>query len=118
MPQTFALVPFARAVPLRRVALTRCARLLQSRTCARRRRTASAAIAAMARAALRLVELPRWPIKRMLRLEEALVRHEPGNWCLVTALPPQQPTVVVGLGGKPERLLDASELKKRPVSVR
>ena len=71
----------------------------------------------MARAALRLVELPRWPIKRMLRLEEALVRHEPGNWCLVTALPPQQPTVVVGLGGKPERLLDASELKKRPVPV-
>ena len=71
----------------------------------------------MARAALRLVELPRWPIKRMLRLEEALVRHEPGNWCLITALPPQQPTVVVGLGGKPERLLDASELKKRPVPV-
>ena len=71
----------------------------------------------MARAALRLVELPRWPIKRMLRLEEALVRHEPGNWCLITALPPQQPTVVVGLGGKPERLLDASQLKKRPVPV-
>ena len=71
----------------------------------------------MARSALRLVELPRWPIKRMLRLEEALVRHEPGNWCLITALPPQQPTVVVGLGGKPERLLDASELKKRPVPV-
>ena len=71
----------------------------------------------MARAALRLVELPRWPIKRMLRLEEALVRHEPGNWCLITALPPQQPTVVVGLGGKPERLLDAVQLKKRPVPV-
>ena len=71
----------------------------------------------MARTALRLVELPRWPIKRMLRLEEALVRHEPGNWCLVTALPPQQPTVVVGLGGKPERLLDATELQKRPVPV-
>ena len=71
----------------------------------------------MARAALRLVELPRWPIKRMLRLEEAIVRHEPGNWCLVTALPPQNPTVVVGLGGKPERLLDADELKKRPVPV-
>ena len=71
----------------------------------------------MARAALRLVELPSWPIKRMLRLEEALVRHEPGNWCLITALPPQNPTVVVGLGGKPERLLDAVQLKKRPVPV-
>ena len=45
------------------------------------------------------------------------MRHEPGNWCLVTALPPQNPTVVVGLGGKPERLLDASQLKKRPVPV-
>ena len=45
------------------------------------------------------------------------MRHEPGNWCLITALPPQQPTVVVGLGGKPERLLNAEEVKKRPVPV-
>ena len=69
------------------------------------------------RAALRLVELPRWPIARMLRLEEALVRHEPGNWCLVTALPAHDPTVVVGLGGKPAKLLDAERLRERPAKV-
>ena len=38
-------------------------------------------------APMRLLNLSGWSIKRMLRLEEALLRHEGGNWCLVNALP-------------------------------
>ena len=52
----------------------------------------------------------------MLRLEEALLRHEKGNWCLVNALP-AAPTVVVGLGGKPDLLLDAEKLRAAPFPV-
>ncbi|KAH8049814.1 lipoate-protein ligase [Aureococcus anophagefferens] len=68
-------------------------------------------------APMRLLNLSGWSIKRMLRLEEALLRHEGGNWCLVNALPagskthPTAPTVVVGLSGKPELLLDEAKLR-------
>jgi len=73
----------------------------------------------MSRAALRLLRLPGWDICRMLRLEEALVRHAPGSWCLVNALPPNQtPTVVVGLGGKPHKLINADALADAPEPVR
>lgn len=65
----------------------------------------------MALRPMRFVNLRGWPITRMLRLEEALVRHEPGSWCLVNALPASSaPTVVVGLSGKPHELLNADAL--------
>ena len=65
----------------------------------------------MALRPMRFVNLRGWPITRMLRLEEALVRHEPGSWCLVNALPASSaPTVVVGLSGKPHKLLNADAL--------
>ncbi|KAH8099245.1 lipoate-protein ligase [Aureococcus anophagefferens] len=74
-------------------------------------------------APMRLLNLSGWSIKRMLRLEEALLRHEGGNWCLVNALPagskthPTAPTVVVGLSGKPELLLDEAKLRGAGVGV-
>lgn len=61
---------------------------------------------------------PSWPIARQLRLEEALLRHDSRNWCVVNFLAPgTAPTVVVGLGGKAETLvrLDAAAAHGVPV---
>ena len=91
--------------------------LCSTLTCARSPR--ATLLGAMG-APMRLLNLSGWSIKRMLRLEEALLRHEGGNWCLVNALPagskthPTAPTVVVGLSGKPELLLDEAKLRAAP----
>ena len=59
---------------------------------------------------LRFLQLPRhFGVARMLALEEALLRHDASqsNWC-VTMEGPTHPTIVLGLSGKPEKLLHLS----------
>ncbi|KAJ1450279.1 hypothetical protein M885DRAFT_469593 [Pelagophyceae sp. CCMP2097] len=72
----------------------------------------------MSRPVVRLVRLPSWPVGRMLELEEALLRHDSGNWILVNALSAaHDPTVVLGLGGKAELLCDVSRVRRDGVDV-
>lgn len=54
---------------------------------------------------MNLVRLDGWPILKQLRLEEALLRHDTRNWCLINALP-KPSTIVLGINGKPEKLLN------------
>ena len=71
----------------------------------------------MAKPILRLVALPRiTDIMTKLRLEEALLRHNKENWCLVSAVGGPS-TVVVGRNGKPEQLLDVARVKRDGVPV-
>ncbi|GAB4813313.1 hypothetical protein N2152v2_000359 [Parachlorella kessleri] len=54
--------------------------------------------------AVRLLRLRGFPILQQLRLEEALLRADAGNWFLINDGTPQ-PSVVLGISGKPHDLV-------------
>ncbi len=49
------------------------------------------------------LNLPNWPILDQLRLEEALLRTDQRNWCLINQ--GSSPAIVMGISGKAERLV-------------
>ena len=49
------------------------------------------------------LKLPSWSILDQLRLEEALLRSDRRNWCIINQGTP--PAIVMGISGKPERLV-------------
>lgn len=63
---------------------------------------------------LRLVRTARLCILRQLQLEEALLRADPGCWCLLND-GAQQPAAVLGLSGAPERWLAPAAAAALPV---
>lgn len=67
------------------------------------------------RVSLHLLFLEKWPILEQLRLEEALLRADDRNWCIVNSGSP--PAIVMGISGKPAHLLDENKLKENPVPV-
>ena len=47
---------------------------------------------------VRLLRLKQFPILQQLRLEEALLRADSGNWCLLNDGTPD-PAIVMGISG-------------------
>ncbi|KAJ8612506.1 hypothetical protein CTAYLR_003692 [Chrysophaeum taylorii] len=65
---------------------------------------------------INLVRLEGWSILRQLRLEEALLRHDSRNWCLVNFLTGPA-TVVLGMNGKPEALVNRELVERDGVAM-
>lgn len=65
---------------------------------------------------MNLVRLQNWPILKQLRLEEALLRHDARNWCVVNALQ-HEPTVVLGINGKVKELVNEQLVKRDSVPL-
>jgi len=72
--------------------------------------------AAAAQAAVRVVRCRGLPVLRMLRLEEALLRKGSGCWALVNDGAPE-PTVVLGISGKPREMLEEAAVAAAGVRV-
>jgi len=64
---------------------------------------------------LHLVQVKNLPIFEQLQLEEALLRADKRNWCLINHGSPH--AIVMGISGKPELLLNQQLLEKSPVPV-
>lgn len=62
-----------------------------------------------------LLRLTNFPIFQQLQLEEALLRADDRNWCLIND--GSCPSIVMGISGKPEILINKSLIKKQPVPV-
>lgn len=64
---------------------------------------------------MKILKLNQVPILEQLRIEEALLRADKGNWCLVNTGAP--PAIVMGISGKPHALLDIEKVKRDGVPV-
>jgi len=64
---------------------------------------------------LNVLLLKNYPIYRQLQLEEALLRADAQNWCLINE--GTSPAIVLGISGKVELLLNQELLKKNPIPV-
>ncbi len=64
---------------------------------------------------IHLLQLEGYPIWDQLALEEALVRADTRNWCLINHGSPT--AIVMGISGKPERLLNQELLSNKPVPL-
>lgn len=64
---------------------------------------------------LHLVHLKNVNIYDQLQLEEALLRADDRNWCLLNS--GSSPAIVMGISGKPDQLLDHKILSEKPVPV-
>lgn len=62
-----------------------------------------------------LVDLTGMPILEQLRLEEALLRADKGNWCLINTSSPD--AIVMGISGKLEQLIDRQRVKERSMPI-
>lgn len=63
----------------------------------------------------RLLHLRDYPIFKQLQLEEALLRADEGNWCVINEGSPK--AIVMGISGRPEQLLNTELLTKQPVPI-
>lgn len=64
---------------------------------------------------LHLLRLTNCPILQQLQLEEALLRADQRNWCILNT--GSSPAIVMGISGKPELLINPAKLKEAPVPV-
>lgn len=64
---------------------------------------------------LNLLRLTQFPILEQLQLEEALLRADEGNWCLLNS--GTSPAIVMGISGVKEKLIDQQYIKQHPVPV-
>ena len=64
---------------------------------------------------IHLIKLKNFPIYKQLLLEEALLRTDENNWCLINEGTP--PSVVMGIAGKKENLINMNVLKKNPIPI-
>lgn len=64
---------------------------------------------------LHVLKLPGIPIFKQLQLEEALLRADERNWCLINA--GTDPAIVMGISGKPEQLIDLNAYREGPVPL-
>lgn len=62
-----------------------------------------------------LLQLQGMPIFEQLQIEEALLRADEGNWCIVNTQAP--PAIVMGISGKPEKLLHVERVKADNIPV-
>ena len=59
--------------------------------------------------------LENWPILKQLQLEEALLRTDERNICLINRGSP--PAIVMGISGDPKAHIDLDRLKKHPIPL-
>lgn len=64
---------------------------------------------------LNVLRLGHLPILRQLRLEEALYRCDNQNWCILSQ--PENPAIILGIGGKPKQLVDVQNCKKDGIDL-
>jgi lipoate---protein ligase len=64
---------------------------------------------------LNFVQLHGMPVFKQLQLEEALLRTDERNWCLVNRGAP--PAIVLGISSEPELWVDREQLQKAPIPV-
>lgn len=64
---------------------------------------------------LHLVQLQNTSILEQLRLEEALLRADDNNWCLINSGCPK--AIVMGISGKVDQMLNYDLLKQHPIPV-
>lgn len=64
---------------------------------------------------LHVVLLENVPIFQQLQWEEALLRTDQRNWCLINSGSP--PAIVMGISGQADQLIDTQKLKQKPVPV-
>jgi len=62
-----------------------------------------------------LLFLKNYPIYQQLQLEEALLRADQRNWCIINEGTP--PAIVMGISGKVDALLDKERIIKKPIPV-
>lgn len=62
-----------------------------------------------------LLKLDKVPIFEQLQLEEALLRADGANWCILNT--GSTDAIVMGISGKPEKLIDQALFKKKPVPL-
>lgn len=62
-----------------------------------------------------LLRLYNKPILQQLQIEEALLRADTRNWCIINVGSPE--AIVMGISGKIEELVDEKKLKQHPVPV-
>ena len=62
-----------------------------------------------------LLVLNQVPIFTQLQIEEALLRTDNGNWCILNS--GVSPAIVMGISGVQEKLIDLSQLLNKPVPV-
>ncbi|KAK3262783.1 hypothetical protein CYMTET_28378 [Cymbomonas tetramitiformis] len=65
---------------------------------------------------VKLLRVNRLPILQQLRLEEALLRADQGNWCVINDGTPDT-SVVMGISGKVSSLVNAKEAKRDNIPV-
>lgn len=61
---------------------------------------------------LNLIEWHERPIFQQLQLEEALLRTDGGNWCLINQ--GTTPAIVMGISGKPEKWIHPAFFERKP----
>lgn len=64
---------------------------------------------------LNLLRLNRYPIFQQLQLEEALLRADEQNWCILNEGSPD--SIVMGISGKKDELIDQSRFNAAPIPV-
>ena len=64
---------------------------------------------------MKILQLNNCPILNQLQIEEALLRADQDNWCILNS--GTTPAVVFGISGKPEIHLDAIEYPKNPLPL-
>ncbi|KAL3678998.1 hypothetical protein R1sor_021954 [Riccia sorocarpa] len=69
-----------------------------------------------ARPLMRVLKLSNFPIFQQLKLEERLLRKSSDNWCLVND-GTSPPSIVMGISGKAEKLLEVEKVVKDGVPV-
>ncbi|MCH9609732.1 MAG: hypothetical protein S4CHLAM45_01230 [Chlamydiales bacterium] len=62
-----------------------------------------------------LLLLKKLPVLEQLKLEEALLRADTRNWCLINVGTP--PAIVMGISGKPEQLIDQTLVDRDNIPV-
>ena len=61
------------------------------------------------------LQLQNVPISEQLQFEEALLRLTDENWCIINEGSP--PSIIMGISGNPEELINASMMEKSPVPL-
>lgn len=64
---------------------------------------------------LQLITLENTPILKQLQLEEALLRTDDRNFCLINFGSP--PAIVMGISGHAEQLIDLEQMEKDPIPL-
>lgn len=69
----------------------------------------------MSKPKLNLLVLQQCPILEQLRLEEALLRADQRNWCLIHLRPSE--AIVMGISAKPEEVINFNKMQEEPIPL-